>query len=292
VEGTAAGRLSVDDDDIATTEDVNNVALRTEGIFYRAGDDTDAQLTNTDSVGESTKGVTVYSYVDPEDDSKNYVVKTSTDAIEGGDTTYTYTAVDIMAPAAAPAEGENDPTQVKVQAAIPTATDYKHIHFGVWAALGDAKADGTQVPSELGIGFVQSIGDGPSGDDMPNNGEGTFEGNWVAAVQAKDEDGDGAIDLDSGDATLTADFGKETIIAELTGLATLTGVISGNTFSGDKDASGISHTSLDLSEDFEGSFSGWFYGSKAAEAGGIFDYASEDNEGGAFRGAFGADRKD
>ena len=48
---------------------------------------------------------------------------------------------------------------------------------------------------------------------------------------------------------------------------------------------------LDASADFEGSFSGGFYGAKAAEAGGVFDFASEDNEGGAFRGAFGG-RKD
>ena len=62
---------------------------------------------------------------------------------------------------------------------------YKHIHFGVWAALGAAEKDGTQELSDLGIGFVQSIGDGLSGADMPNNGTGMLhEGNWVAAVQA------------------------------------------------------------------------------------------------------------
>ena len=53
---------------------------------------------------------------------------------------------------------------------------------------------------------------------------------------------------------------------------------------------------LDSTGKFTGSFSGGFYGTKAAEAGGIFDFASDDdndgaNEGGAFRGAFGADRK-
>ena len=31
--------------------------------------------------------------------------------------------------------------------------------------------------------------------------------------------------------------------------------------------------------DFTGSFSGGFYGANAAEAGGIFNFASEDNEG-------------
>ena len=44
---------------------------------------------------------------------------------------------------------------------------------------------------------------------------------------------------------------------------------------------------------FEGNFSGAFFGPLAAEAGGVFDFASDDgdNEGGAFRGAFGADQK-
>ena len=74
-------------------------------------------------------------------------------------------------------------------------------------------------------------------------------------------------------------------------MATLKGDISGNTFSGDKAS--VSHSTLDNDADFEGSFGGGFYGAKAAEAGGIFDFASDDgnNEGGAFRGAFGADRK-
>ena len=41
---------------------------------------------------------------------------------------------------------------------------------------------------------------------------------------------------------------------------------------------------------FMGSFSGAFFGPKAKEAGGVFDYSSEDNEDGAFRGAFGGVR--
>ena len=123
---------------------------------------------------------------------------------------------------------------------------------------------------------------------MPNNGTGNYAGNWVATVQAEDEEGNGAVSLTSGAGSLVANFGKGEITATLTGLATLSGDISGNTFSGD-EASDITHTSLDDEADFEGSFSGGFYG---AEAGGVFDFASEDNEGGAFRGAFGADRKD
>ena len=183
-------------------------------------------------------------------------------------------------------------------AKIPQAADYKHIHFGVWAGLGEAKKDGSQVPADLGIGFVQNFsGEGmtPIGggsDDMPNGGTGTYNGNWVATVQAANDDGNGKVTLETGMASLTADFGKGNITASLTALATLKGDISGNTFSGDK-ASTITHSLLDNDADFEGSFGGGFYGAKAAEAGGIFDFASDDgnNEGGAFRGAFGADKK-
>ena len=43
-------------------------------------------------------------------------------------------------------------------AVIPEATDYKHIHFGVWAALGEAAKGGTQTTlADLGIGFVQNF---------------------------------------------------------------------------------------------------------------------------------------
>ena len=66
------------------------------------------------------------------------------------------------------------PTQCKVEvtAKIPEATDYEHIHFGVWAALGDAEKDGSQEIDDLGIGFVQNFsGGGMTGADMPNNGE-------------------------------------------------------------------------------------------------------------------------
>ena len=238
----------------------------------------------------------VFSYVHPNTDTnadgdKTYVVKTATNTDETtGTTTYSYTSVDVDVEVAA--AGEAVAFDTKVKAAIPEATDYEHIHFGVWAALGAAKADGTQTPSGLGIGFLQRIGDGLSGADMPNNGSGIYAGNWVAAVQAEDEDGNGAVSLTSGAASLEADFGEGEITAALTGLATLSGDITGNTFLGD-EASKITHTSLDNEADFEGSFSGGFYGAKAAEAGGVFDFASDDgnNEGGAFRGAFGADRK-
>ena len=119
----------------------------------------------------------------------------------------------------------------------------------------------------------------------------TYSGNWAAAVQAEDEDGDGDISLVNNAASLTADFGEATIEAELTGLATLEGAIDTNTFSGTKATVGAGNLyNLDSSGKFTGSFSGGFYGKQAAEAGGIFDFTSKDAEAGAFSGAFGGNR--
>ena len=188
----------------------------------------------------------------------------------------------------------------EVTAKIPEATDYDHIHFGVWAALGAAAKNGTQKLSELGFGFVQNFSGvgltsiGGTSDDMPNSGVGTYNGNWAAAVQAADDEGNGDITLEHDAATLTADFGKGDFTAVLTGLATLTGDIDGNTFSGDEakllnDAAETGEAADLLGADgkFTGSFSGGFYGAKAVEAGGIFDFATDGNKDGAFRGAFG-----
>ena len=74
------------------------------------------------------------------------------------------------------------------------------------------------------------------------------------------------------------------------GLAEFAGTIDGNTFAGEKAPTAISHASLTEDGEFMGSFSGAFFGPKAKEAGGVFDYNSEDNEAGAFRGAFGGVR--
>ena len=295
--GTKAGYLSIDDAattsvDEATTN-ANNVPLKSEGSYYLAG--TDGTLDEEDDVVlAATKPVEVFSYVSPaagnSAGAKTYVVWKS-DLTEGTATETTYTVADILVPH--DIDGDDDTggdSMQEVTAKIPEATDYKHVHFGVWAALGAPEKDGSQELSDLGIGFVQSIGDGLSGADMPNNGDATYSGNWVAAVQRADEDGNGAISLRNGGAGLVADFEEATIKVNLTGLATLDGAIDTNTFSGTK-ASGISAMhGLDADGEFTGSFSGGFYGTKAAEAGGIFDFTSEDAEAGAFRGAFGGDR--
>ena len=297
-DGTQAGRISIDDTDTPDVTETNNVRLRSEGMFYLAGADGETDgLAADDIVAVEAPAMQVYSYMTAgsdgdlgtDDDVTNYVVLQS-EFKEGDTTTYTYRSVDTMV--TIPTNGgDSEAMNMGVKASLAAMTDYNHIHFGVWAALGDAENDGTQDPSDLGIGFVQSIGDGMTGEDMPNNGMGKYEGNWVAAVQVEDEEGNGAISLKHGAASLTAYFGKGEITADLMNLAMLKGDITGNTFSGDKASDIKTMYGLDADADFEGMFSGGFYGSQAAEAGGVFSFRSEDAEGGAFRGAFGADRK-
>ena len=286
--------LNVEDDEFVT--------LKPVGMYYRAstGASLDPQSPEDDgtprgdTVAFNAMPVQVYSYVN--DSGGTVYVELKTTETTGATTTDTYSNVEIHI-VIDRGDGGTTPDMVEVTAKIPQAADYKHIHFGVWAGLGEAKEDGSQVPADLGIGFVQNFsGEGmtPIGggsDDMPNGGTGTYNGNWVATVQAANDDGNGKVSLESGMASLTADFGKGNITASLAGLAMLKGDISGNTFSGDKAS--VSHSAFEDGADFEGSFGGGFYGAKAAEAGGIFDFASDDgnNEGGAFRGAFGADKK-
>ena len=294
--GTKAGYIGID---VTTTNDVteeNNVALKSEGMYYPAGGANGGDagaLNHEDEVAKDAKPKEVFSYVDPNDDedTRKYAVLTCENKTDA-DTTYIYTDVDVLVNH----DADSDTAETAVKARLPEATEYKHIHFGVWAALGEAAKSGSQKISDLGIGFVQnfsgegltSIGGGS--DDMPNSGEATYNGNWVAAVQSDDPDGNGPINLDVGAARLTADFEESEITALLTGLATLSGDISGNEFSGTK-ASLITHDDLNATGTFTGSFSGGFYGTKAAEAGGIFDFTSEDAEDGAFRGAFGGDKQ-
>ena len=203
-------------------------------------------------------------------------------------TEYSYRAADIYHPVNEDGIGVNDTADgdenVFVTAELPADKSYSHLHFGVWAGLGEADKDGSQKIADLGIGFVQSIGDGPTGSDMPNNGIASYSGNWAASVQEADPDGEGAIDLRDDDASVVADFTKGEIIATLVNLATLKGDITGNTFSGDAASSLKDMYGLDTEATFTGEFSGGFYGEKAAETAGIFDFSSADNEGGAFRG--------
>ena len=126
----------------------------------------------------------MYSFVDTlNNDTVKYVVHKETTIPEDGDSTYNYSDVDIHVDI--DADGDPDTSDNhEVTAKIGEATDYQHIHFGVWAALKAAKASGDNDIADLGIGFVQSIGDGLTGADMPNNGTATYSGNWAAAVQS------------------------------------------------------------------------------------------------------------
>ncbi len=302
VEGHKAGYLSIDDTATTDVVETNNVRLRSAGMYYIATDDNDTLTPSaTTVVAEDAKADHVYWYVstpdDPETPATNeevrtYLVLTSEATVtEGGETTttYTYSPVDIHAPAINHDDDTDTPDITpEVTGTIPEATDYQHIHFGVWAALEEAAKGGSHGVSGHGIGFVQNYsGSGLTGADMPNHGTATYNGNWVATVQAADVDGNGDITLEHDTAIIDANFGDGEITAKLMNLATLEGDIAGNSFSGTKaEATG---GGLDASADFEGSFSGGFYGAKGAEVGGVFDFASDDGntEGGAFRGAFG-----
>ena len=105
---------------------------------------------------------------------------------------------------------------------MPTA--YKHIHFGVWAGLNDAEDDGSQTIADLGIGFVQNHDGSGETDNVPLQGSADYRGDWVATVQAADEDGDGDITLRHGPAELDGVFrGRRGRLIILTNLATFKG---------------------------------------------------------------------
>ena len=263
--GTKVGFISSTNDGAPAT--TNDIDLKSVGMYYPATDPATGGtgrivvLIQDGTIAEDAIAEQVYSYVPDVDGAEvvNLVLVSFDDAL--GETTYTYQPVTLG--------------DLKVN--IPEATQYEHIHFGVWAALGAAAKNGTQKLSELGIGFVQNFSGGGltsiggTSDDLPNSGDATYNGNWAAAVQAADDEGNGDITLEHDAATLTADFGKGDFTAVLTGLATLTGDIDGNTFSGDEakllnDAAETGEAADLLGADgkFTGSFSGGFYGTKAA----------------------------
>ena len=298
--GTKAGYISLGTDGIQATDDddANNTPLRSVGMFVPAGAAAATPtLVHGDEVGAKAKPVEVfsYSYVDTSNNDERvtvYATLASTGTNKStGVTTYTYhTGHDIMAAAAA-ADGPDDGEeldQARVTVGIPGPVGYKHLHFGVWAALGDAAKDGMQKVTDSGIGFVQSIGAGMTGADMPNQGMVKHMGNWVAAVQRA---GDGSISLENGASMLEANLDKATLKATLTGLATLEGKIDGSSFKGAKATVAADNMhGLTPGGSFDGMFAGGFYGPKAAEAGGIFDFSSDAS--GAFRGAFGGAKMD
>ncbi len=289
--GTKQGFISIDNagEGSNVAADANNTALSSLGMFYAAGvADAAASLAFDDLVAAATKPaeVFVYTYTDSNGDRQmDYatLASTSTDAVTGV-ITYTYhIGHDITAVAAPNSDNDRDnlADETRITSGIPGPVAYQHLHFGVWASLGEAAKDGAQKVTGHGIGFVQSIGDGMTGTDMPSTGSATYNGDWVATVQAAA----GGLALENGAATLAANFDKATVKATLDELATLEGSIDGSMFSGTKATVGVNAHGLTSGGKFSGSFDGGFYGAKAAEAGATFDFAS--TNGGAFRGAFG-----
>ena len=276
--GAKAGMVDeIDHDDDGDTAVVSLPLKTAVGSFYRS--DT---LEAGGRIGAMEKATPLLYY--ETDAGKVYVESTGTSEVEDqeGVFQHNYQMVNIRA-----------------GAEIPDAAEYSHLHFGVWAGLDEADKAGANALADLGIGFVAGLSDMTA--EMPNFGDADYKGNWVANVQAADGDGDGDITRHTGVASMMANFGKGDVDVTLTGLATLDGTIDGNTFSGTKaallnDADVMEEAADSLSGKFAGNFSGAFFGPLAAEAGGVFDFASDDdndgaNEGGAFRGAFGADQK-
>ena len=256
-----------------------------------------ARETPDDVLGDMAKPETVYTFKIPVDEDNDantpdtnetiYVVLDFSTTTTGGDTINTYRRVGTMIelPAVGTAGEIQLPAKdVNVMAKLPDAKAYEHLHFGVWANLGEAKKNGSQEVDDLGIGFVQNFSGMGMTEVMPNRGSATYNGNWAATVQ---EENKGAIRLKHGAAMLTANIDKSTLQANLTGLAVLAGDLTGSTFSGTKATVGTNEHGLTASGKFTGTFEGGFYGDGAVEAGGIFDFTSADIADGAFRGAFG-----
>ena len=244
----------------------------------------------TGATATANKPVEVFSY--ETDTATNYVVEVSRVVSGAGATTsITLQPVDITAlsvPDISRDPGDTDAHEEGgVTAAVPMAKAYSHINFGVWNKL--AGASDAQTIADLGIGFVQNIGEGVT--QKQGIGSVTYNGDWVAAVRrqyASDAEA-GAIKVHSDSATLAVNFDKGTFKGTLTNLATLDGTLADNGFSGIK-ATGIEHDDLDAMGTFTGEFSGNIYGKKGEEAAGIFDF--DGGEAGAFVGAFGGSNQD
>ena len=275
------GKITIDHDRMDTTDAVT-VAPKLAGDHFVDSDNTEMTASlyyvetgkEDETAGNDVDG---NGTVDPAekddgiDDTKRFLERN----FKSGITTYTPVAV--------------------IEVTVDNATPFKHIHYGLWNALSGS---GANTVADLGTGFVNALSDGmgmtnpdhEAEGGMPNFGDAKYNGNWVANIQEADGQGDGAITRHDGTSSMTADFMQDTVKVALDGLATLDGAISENTFSGDSQPKLSKELPGGLAanaDDFTGSFSGAFFGPSAAEAGGVFDYASKDNKNGAFRGAFG-----
>ncbi len=261
--------------------------MKAAGEFYLVtGSGALSASSHTDKIEKATKATPIYYYTEPAEGStpskKIWIVRSKTKD-EAGTITYEYQDVSVV---------EN----VK---GFPVATPYQHLNYGMW--IGNLKANGDDSDAdlaELGTAFVvaKAGGKGMTGGDMPASGTATYDGHYVVTFRAKKATGDGRFHYRSDHSTLTANFANDTVMVDLYGLATLEGTIKGDWFSG-TNVSGVAPLSDKPANDFleadtsganyTGTFSGGFFGPKAAEAGGVFDYTSEGRKKGEFRGAFG-----
>ena len=175
VTGTMRGKVVIGD---------VTYSLKKVGTYYQAGGGTNQDgdradgdgLDHDEPIGAKADGETVYSYtvvnVDAADMTSYVVLRgevTTTVSGEDPETEYTYQDVEITASSLL--DEDNMIVVGPVTARIPDATEYDHIHFGVWAGLNDAKDDGSQTIADLGIGFVQNYDGSGETDNVPLQGE-------------------------------------------------------------------------------------------------------------------------
>ena len=178
-DGEAMDKAAVVDDDgeiatPATTAPVT-VAPKLAGdhfVHYSADDTKTTESLYYVETGK--KDVTAGKKDDGIDDTKLFLER----SVKEGTTTYTRVGV--------------------IEVTIDNATAFKHIHYGLWNGLSGSDAN---TVADLGKGFVNALADGmgmtnpdhAAEGGMPNSGEATYNGNWVANIQEADEQGDGAI---------------------------------------------------------------------------------------------------
>ena len=142
------GRIQTAGDDSPTDEaDDTFVTLKPVGMYYLGLDGAVLLGDGSESVAATAKPVQVFSYSgtgradNDNDDVSGYAVYRQDTTTAAGVTMISYAAADITftinrdGDAATGDDAGNE--EVAVTAKIPEATDCKHIHFGVWAALGD-----------------------------------------------------------------------------------------------------------------------------------------------------------
>ena len=171
IEVTAAGVAITDAANLGGEDNVT-LTLRPFGMFYNAAGgtaetlepmgptDADPPVQQGDTVGADAEAQQIYTFVNTAvtgDPTTVYVVLSETTATtdSAGETTtvYAYRIVDIHHEVDQDGLGPDDATgdeSVFVTAALPSAKSYSHVHFGVWAGLGEAAKDGSQEIADLG----------------------------------------------------------------------------------------------------------------------------------------------